>query len=564
MKLPAYIQQSRHGIFYFRLVIPAALRQVFEGRTEIKKSLATRDPKVAKNWAYQLGPIARSILDEARQMAGKFPKDFDIEKLKSDPAIRKLEVEAPDGTKFRADPRIPGDVEALEEIVTRRYGLPNSKFGGLKRLDDTIAQAAQYPAAGTSTAPPRGVPQVENPLRVIAAIARYYQESLGKHPNSKTVAKYHSNLNEFAEHVGDVWLHELLDRDIVSFKSAQIEKGLGTSTIDNKISALSGLFKWAARRLSYPKGELPTAGQIELNKSDREKRAENYERFTLEELKRIFLSPTPPRKWGKATYKTAEERGAPALAYLDDNLGQPHWFWVPILALYTGARLEELCQLHLTDFYRKDGFLIVDINTLDDKGVKSEAGVRRVPIHDVIVELGFLDYLTDVKEAIPNAERVFPYLVPDAHGILSGAASKKFAAYLERVKVKTGRTKSFHSFRGTANQELSDRGVELEYRCRLVGHDINSENVRAYQGDGVPLALLYQEGIALIRYERTEPDNTITRLDLSPLRYTKGQFLELLPALVVSRAKDADDRRNRAAAAKGKSVNILKQRNKRV
>ena len=167
-------------------------------------------------------------------MSGKFPKGFDPEKLKSDPAVRKLEVETPDGTKFRADPRIPGDVEALEEIVTRRYGLPNSKFGGLKRLDDTIAQSAQYATAGTSTAPVRGVPQVENPLRVIAAIAKYYQESLGKHPNSKTVAKYHSNLNEFAEHVGDVWLHELLDRDIVSFKSAQMEKGLGTSTIDNE------------------------------------------------------------------------------------------------------------------------------------------------------------------------------------------------------------------------------------------------------------------------------------------------------------------------------------------
>ena len=167
-------------------------------------------------------------------MSGKFPKGFDPEKLKSDPAVRKLEVEAPDGTKFRADPRIPGDVEALEEIVTRRYGLPNSKIGGLKRLDDTIAHATQYTTAGTSTTPPRGVPHVENPIRVVAAIGKYFQESLGKHPNSKTVAKYHSNLNEFAEHVGDVWLHELLDRDIVSFKSAQMEKGLGTSTIDNE------------------------------------------------------------------------------------------------------------------------------------------------------------------------------------------------------------------------------------------------------------------------------------------------------------------------------------------
>jgi integrase len=562
MRLPAYIKLSRHGIFYFRLVIPATLRPIFGGRGEIRKSLATRDPKIAKDWAYTFGPIARAILKEAREMSGKFPKDFDIEKLQSDPSIRKLEVETPDGTKFRADPRIPGDVEALEEMVTRRYGLPNSKLNGQKRLDDAVAKVAQHTTAGAGVTPPQTV-HVENPLRVVPAVARYYHECLSPKQNKKTIAKYHSALNEFAEHVGNVWVADLLDRDVVSFKDAQITKGLGTSTIDNKISVLSGFFKWARKRLSYPKIELPTVGQIELNKSEREKQAESYERFTLEELKKIFLSPTPPRKFGKSQYRTAEDRGAPTLAYLDENLAQPHWFWVPILALYTGARLEELCQLHITDIYRKDGILIADINSLDDKGVKSAAGTRHVPIHNAVVELGFLDYLADVREAIPDAVRLFPYLVPNSHDILSGAASKKFAAYLERVGVKTNRTKSFHSFRGTANQELTDKSVTLEYRCRLVGHDINNENVKSYQGDGVPVELLYKDGIARIRYERTEPDNTLTRLDLSPLKYTKGQFLEMLPELVVRRAKDANARQQRAAVAKEKSAAIMKQHTQR-
>ncbi|MFN5995404.1 MAG: DUF6538 domain-containing protein [Betaproteobacteria bacterium] len=41
MRLPSYIKRSRHGIFYFRLVIPAALKSAFDGRGDIRKSLAT-------------------------------------------------------------------------------------------------------------------------------------------------------------------------------------------------------------------------------------------------------------------------------------------------------------------------------------------------------------------------------------------------------------------------------------------------------------------------------------------------------------------------------------------
>lgn len=32
----------------------------------------------------------------------------------------------------------------------------------------------------------------------------------------------------------------------------------------------------------------------------------------------------------------------------------PHYYWLPVLGLYTGARLNELCQLHVCDVRRDD------------------------------------------------------------------------------------------------------------------------------------------------------------------------------------------------------------------
>ncbi len=43
MRIPTCVFRSRHGIFFFRIVVPRALRELFDGRCEIKRSLHTRD-----------------------------------------------------------------------------------------------------------------------------------------------------------------------------------------------------------------------------------------------------------------------------------------------------------------------------------------------------------------------------------------------------------------------------------------------------------------------------------------------------------------------------------------
>jgi hypothetical protein len=56
-------------------------------------------------------------------------------------------------------------------------------------------------------------------------------------------------------------------------------------------------------------------------------KASSYEKFTVDDLKALFEGP----------YFRAHE------------YDEPFKYWLPVLGLYTGARLEELAQVHLAD-----------------------------------------------------------------------------------------------------------------------------------------------------------------------------------------------------------------------
>ncbi len=72
MRIPAYIRRSRHGIFYFRVVIPMALRSRWSGRSEIKMSLKTRDQRQALIHARDLAISAHKSFEYAyRDMSAK-------------------------------------------------------------------------------------------------------------------------------------------------------------------------------------------------------------------------------------------------------------------------------------------------------------------------------------------------------------------------------------------------------------------------------------------------------------------------------------------------------------
>ncbi len=84
-----------------------------------------------------------------------------------------------------------------------------------------------------------------------------------------------------------------------------------------------------------------------------------------------------------------------------DNVWFPK-FWIPLIALYTGCRLNEIAQMEINDIKKSeegiDLFLITDLGD-ERKKLKNRNSKRLIPIHPVLIKLGFLDFFEKVKAA---------------------------------------------------------------------------------------------------------------------------------------------------------------------
>ncbi len=78
-------------------------------------------------------------------------------------------------------------------------------------------------------------------------------------------------------------------------------------------------------------------------------------------------------------------------------------FWVPLIAIYTGARLNEICQLSVNDIYIEgtSHIWVFDFNENKDvpqKSLKRADHERLVPVHKKLIDLGFLEYVELIKK----------------------------------------------------------------------------------------------------------------------------------------------------------------------
>lgn len=213
--------------------------------------------------------------------------------------------------------------------------------------------------------------------------------------------------------------------------------------------------------------------------------------FSDEDLRRMFAMP-----WFRDGVGRRTARGR-------FHSYKPFYFWLPLLALYTGARINELSQLYLDDVRRDEGSGIwyVDFNLnapdkLDadaadgvtgakketavgqhhaagaafDKSLKTAAAVRVVPLHPRLIELGLAEYVEGLRVA--GYPRLFPELAHDTVKGYGKAAGKWFNDALMKRDLgleRNGR-KVFHSFRHNFSTALDRAGVPDKAIKQLMGH----------------------------------------------------------------------------------------------
>jgi integrase len=149
----------------------------------------------------------------------------------------------------------------------------------------------------------------------------------------------------------------------------------------------------------------------------------------------------------------------------------PYQYWIPLLGLYTGARREELCQLHVDDLKVDNGIWYLDINAdTPDKTLKNQSSKRLIPLHQFVIEMGFPQYVKTLEQT----GRIFPELTKSKAGKKYGHyVGKWFNGILGKMDIKPdsdGPQKTFHSFRHGLITTLTQAGADGLMLKQVMGH----------------------------------------------------------------------------------------------
>jgi integrase len=269
--------------------------------------------------------------------------------------------------------------------------------------------------------------------------------------------------------------------DIVERTKGSDHQRLTMKTMKRHFSALGRLFTYLRRRGEYVR-ENPAHG---FEFPDKRRARDKRKMWDGEPLRRLFASPV----WTGC--QSESRRSSPGSKIIEDEK-----YWLPILGLFHGNRLEEFAQLRRADVRCSDGIWFLDINDEGNKQLKNEQSKRRVPIHPRVKGLGFLDY---VERVAPNSnDQIFPNLRPGgADNKLGFTFTKWFSRYRQDIGVYE-KGLDYHSFRHGVATKLAAAEVPLDARNELLGHEGKSVDERVYQ-KGLPLKKL-AEAVARVEW----------------------------------------------------------------
>jgi integrase/polyhydroxyalkanoate synthesis regulator phasin len=532
-----YMCKNRHGVYYARFIIPKHLQSHFNNKKEVRRTLQTDSRKLAikraRIYRVEFEKIVDELMsksDKTTERAKKIIDELFADKTKLQAAAEKKFVDGmfnkPVSNEIDKD-NIRIDfitiTNNLGEIITIDYGdidKDTAVFNSIKpvetehdraireKREEELHQATlkALVAPTHSSAPVATI----NPKLLSEYLVDYIKHQIN--PNRKKNKGWSAEslrnkepiLNSFIKYCNKPaasfswqdaeWFIELMELIPINFenpshshkfKDLTIEMLLdvdvdtsmhetrATSTVYINIGTVRAFLTWIktnqkVKELQDPidtLGEARTEMDIESNK--------RY--FEPEELKTLFEDNNP-----------ADEnyvKGFISKRVIDPNLK----YWLPLLALYTGATLAELCQLDLSDIYQHKAFdgsehWIIDINKSENKRLKNKFRARLIPVSKVLINLGLIDYVQSLS--LTGEVKLFPTAKRSSGG--NGffmTEGQWWGIHSDNAGI-TDKDVSFHSFRHVIATYLDNIHCESAIMAAILGHAIKSTLTISYSKGG--------------------------------------------------------------------------------
>lgn len=271
-------------------------------------------------------------------------------------------------------------------------------------------------------------------------------------------------------------------------------KTITIATINKALGRLNAFWEWASSEYD----DIPVNVVAGLKLDDTTTARHKRQPFSTEQLQVLFNSPIYT---GCRSESRRSETG-------HTDMRHSHWHWLPLLGLFTGARLNELCQLYVGDIRSEGGIAFLRLTNEGEgqriKGKGDDIRSRDVPLHRELIRFGFWEFAEDQRQA--GQTRLFGQLKADRSGYFSDKPSEAFSTYLEQIGVKTPKT-SFHSFRHTFKDACRACGVEPHLSNALLGHaEEGTGSVYGAGGYGLPLL---KDAVDKVEYQSLNLDNVV-------------------------------------------------------
>lgn len=511
------VVDSRTGTYYARVRVPKDLVPLLK-KKEIKRSLGTKDPRVAKARFSGVFSEIQSEFTNTRLLKTisepstpkLIPRDHNvladrwlrdeleaIDQSGDHEILQNWLAKTPMGAdtlmgvglidEGNAHPSLKdrcrkiavsiltnhgitdsGDIEALSNELVRR--VPQLSRLCLQRYNGTYNQAKTPLASTALTLEQKG-------LRLSELFEDYKNHLNGIPKGPKRLSDYTPSINQFIEFVNDKQIDQVSRYDINDFKKILLKC---PSTQKRDIKSLP-----LARQ-----AELAEANQMKLlsEGSVRNKLMHVSALFSFAVKEQLLLERNPceqvsPPKASRVIdeedreythEETAKIFALPVFTVQDYNPFPiadygPALFWVPILCFYTGARPREIIQLRREDVRREEGIDFIKLSEKQDteKSIKNENSFRKVPLHPDLIKLGFLKYAAQFK----GTESLWPR--NDETQTLSqfqNAFGRKWGEYIRKETDINVGVKPLHGWRHRFKSALRDLGTQDNTNNAVTGH----------------------------------------------------------------------------------------------
>lgn len=265
----------------------------------------------------------------------------------------------------------------------------------------------------------------------------------------KIERKHRASLALFKAYLGDRDFRTVTTADVQGWCDDLAQSGHTYTTQKKHIENLQGLFSAVVPRYmpaSPAKGVKPDGRAVKARKGS----------FTGAQLSSILTHAEATNFGGKRRVET---------------------LWLIRLAIWTGARINELAQLRKSDVGVESGIARIHFPAVENMAGKT--GSRKVPLHPTVAD-AFLAYAQGSA-----SEYIFGAFKDDPNNGRAGWLISNFRGFLDDACGITDRKLTLHSIRHRFHDALDNAGIAMDRQHVLVGHAGGDVHSRYGQGAGL-------------------------------------------------------------------------------